>query len=250
MAFGIIYKITCIPNGKVYIGQTIRTLESRFKRHINEALKTDNPRIKFQRAIKKYGEENFTVEKIDEAFSKEELDEKEKYWISKYDSINTGYNTATGGEGGNTYKGIDKESLISIKQKIAEKNKGRHNGMSNQIKAFSVKRNKEYTFDTLTDCLNFLGIKNKLTVMSRVNGNDNTLWRHEWKFAFEDKDYIEFIDAPDYDASCRHGTKVILTKDGKEQIFNSKNKAGIFLGVNGKALINNSIVNGYLIQFS
>ena len=37
MADKVIYKITNIVNGKVYIGQTIRPLQERFKRHLIEA---------------------------------------------------------------------------------------------------------------------------------------------------------------------------------------------------------------------
>ena len=33
-----IYKITNIQNNKVYIGQTIRPIEQRFHRHLNDAL--------------------------------------------------------------------------------------------------------------------------------------------------------------------------------------------------------------------
>lgn len=194
MVFGIIYKITCNINGKVYIGQTIRPLEQRFKRHIDEALAAENPRIKFQRAIKKYGKENFTVEKIDECFSQDELNEKEKFWIKFYNSIECGYNTAEGSRGGNTYAGISEEQLLEIKQKIGRANKGRNNGNSNQLKAFSVKTNKEYFFETLGECLDFLGIKNKGIVMNRAHKTINTLWRHEWKFAFENDDYGVFID--------------------------------------------------------
>jgi hypothetical protein len=38
----------------------------------------------FARAIRKYGQENFIAEIIDTADSKEELSEKEKYWIERY----------------------------------------------------------------------------------------------------------------------------------------------------------------------
>lgn len=49
-------------------------------------------------AIQKHGAENFTVEQIDIAATKEELDEKEKYWIEHYNSIApNGYNLKSGG---------------------------------------------------------------------------------------------------------------------------------------------------------
>lgn len=247
---GIIYKITCKVNGKVYIGQTTGTLEHRFEGHIKSAFSENNKlKIKFQRAIRKYGKDNFMIEEIDKASSREELNEKEKYWIAKYDSINSGYNTALGGEGGNTYAGIDEEQMNVIKQKISLANKGRNNGMSRQIKAFSVKLNKEFFFNTLGECLQFLNIKNKSIVMNRALKKVTTLWRHEWKFALEDEDYGEFTDEEDYDASLRKGIKVTLTKDGVSRVFNSKQKAIEFLNLKKGQLVNNSIINNYLVQF-
>ena len=53
-----IYKITNIQNNKVYIGQTIRPIEQRFNRHINDALNNVLD-THFARAIRYYGKENF-----------------------------------------------------------------------------------------------------------------------------------------------------------------------------------------------
>ena len=35
-----IYKITCLKNNKIYIGQTTKTIEERFAQHKNAAIKT------------------------------------------------------------------------------------------------------------------------------------------------------------------------------------------------------------------
>lgn len=61
-----IYKITNIQNNKCYIGQTIRPIEQRFHRHINDAI-NNILNTHFARAIRKYGEENFIIEEIDTA---------------------------------------------------------------------------------------------------------------------------------------------------------------------------------------
>ena len=53
---------------------------------------------KFHRAIRKYGVENFNVETI-ENIRVEELQERERYWITYYDSYNCGYNSTLGGDG-------------------------------------------------------------------------------------------------------------------------------------------------------
>lgn len=67
-----IYKITNIQNNKVYIGQTIRPIEQRFHRHLNDAT-NDILDTHFARAIRKYGKNNFIIEKIDSAQTQSEL---------------------------------------------------------------------------------------------------------------------------------------------------------------------------------
>lgn len=91
--FGKIYKITNNVNGKVYIGQTIRTLKARFNQHIHRTGCTY-----LHSALQKYGKENFSIQLIEEV-PKELLDEREIYWISFYDSTNKskGYNLIKGG---------------------------------------------------------------------------------------------------------------------------------------------------------
>lgn len=59
-----IYKITNLVNGKVYIGQSARGIQQRFTRHIYDAL-SGRIDTHFARAIRKYGEDNFVVECID-----------------------------------------------------------------------------------------------------------------------------------------------------------------------------------------
>ena len=111
----IIYKITNKINGKVYIGQTIKTLERRWKQHCTRA---KNKRYALCEAIKKYGKENFTVEQIDVACSRDELDTKEIYWIKFYDSMSpNGYNMTGGGK--------HCEVSDEVKQLLSKKNKGK-----------------------------------------------------------------------------------------------------------------------------
>ena len=49
-------------------------------------------------AFKKYGIDNFQVEKIEECKA-EALEEREKYWIEYYGSFKNGYNATLGGDG-------------------------------------------------------------------------------------------------------------------------------------------------------
>ena len=75
-----IYKITNNLNNKVYIGQTIRPVEDRWKRHINDALNNVLD-THFARAIRYYKPENFSLTIIDTADTQDELNQKEQYWI-------------------------------------------------------------------------------------------------------------------------------------------------------------------------
>lgn len=94
--YGIIYRATNIKNGKVYIGQTIRTLGIRKSHHFTcSRNRLDN--ICFHNALRKYGKDSFRWEVLDKALSREELDLLEKKYIIKYDSINNGYNVLDGG---------------------------------------------------------------------------------------------------------------------------------------------------------
>ena len=68
--FGIIYKGQTKHGSKVYIGQTIQSLEIRKAQH-----------TKLNKILTNW-------EIIDTAYSREELDNKEKQWIDHYDSMN------------------------------------------------------------------------------------------------------------------------------------------------------------------
>mgnify|MGYP003415896946 FL=1 len=85
-----IYKITNIQNNKVYIGQSIRPVNQRFRRHINDAINNKLDTY-FARAIRKYGKDNFYIKIIDKADNQEELNLKEIYWIKYYKATNEKY---------------------------------------------------------------------------------------------------------------------------------------------------------------
>lgn len=90
---GFIYKITNKVNNKVYIGQTRYTVEFRWRQHQH---KQDN--CYFHNAIRKWGVDNFTVE-ILEKCDVDLLDSREIFYIAKYDSYKSGYNSTLGEEG-------------------------------------------------------------------------------------------------------------------------------------------------------
>jgi len=95
----MIYKVTNLINNKCYIGQTIQRLKVRKRRHINDTLKESN--LKFHRALRKYGLNNFKWEIINEENDRDKLNDLEKYYIKFFDCKNNGYNSTDGGDSSN-----------------------------------------------------------------------------------------------------------------------------------------------------
>ena len=111
--YGRIYIIRNTINSKVYIGQTKVSLKLRFQNHLSAARNGKDYII--GKAIRKYGEENFYIELLEEC-TIEELNEREKYWISYFNSTNNkfGYNMSIGGNVIRTTKELNKDLVISM----------------------------------------------------------------------------------------------------------------------------------------
>ena len=139
--YGIIYKITCLVNSKIYIGYTTKTVDERFKQHIKTS-KDENYKhaSHLYRSMREYGVENFKVEVIDIAESYEEMCEKERYWISELDTRNPeiGMNIHEGGRGGRT--GVGKQK--ATKKQIECLSIGWHMPMSDENKKLVSKIHK------------------------------------------------------------------------------------------------------------
>lgn len=91
---GCIYIIKNTVNDKVYIGQTIHYAKLRLIQH-KQAAKRGNS--KFYKAMRDIGVDNFYVETLEEV-DDNILDNKENYYIQKYNSIELGYNSVTNGD--------------------------------------------------------------------------------------------------------------------------------------------------------
>lgn len=90
-----IYIIRNTINDKVYIGQTTQNIRDRWLKHKSDS-KHNN--TKFYHAINKYGIENFYCEILEDNVAREDLDDRERFWITYYDSYNFGYNSTLGGQ--------------------------------------------------------------------------------------------------------------------------------------------------------
>lgn len=95
-SYGIVYQIYCIPSGKSYVGQTIRTLEKRWRQH--QDLRSDCHGVRG--AIAKYGAASFTLKVLDTGTDKADLDAKETLWIQRLGTVSpAGYNLTSHGRG-------------------------------------------------------------------------------------------------------------------------------------------------------
>lgn len=90
-----IYKITNRKSEMVYIGQSV-DISRRWKDHAKCGLGIDTPPgNKLYKSMFEDGLENFSFELLEEC-PKEQLNEKEMYWISMYQSDKFGYNIQIG----------------------------------------------------------------------------------------------------------------------------------------------------------
>jgi group I intron endonuclease len=88
-----IYLITNLDNNKKYVGLTKFSITERFYQHVKRG-------FLLTEAIKKYGEDKFFIELIEEVDSAGRAYELEQYYIKEYNTkIPYGYNLTDGGDG-------------------------------------------------------------------------------------------------------------------------------------------------------
>lgn len=186
----IVYKITNTINGKVYIGQTINTLEKRFNRHKTDAL-NNILNTHFARAIRQYGIDAFAAEIIDTAKTQEELTEKEQYWIHFYNSVQEGYNETDAAEkcGGNTYQSKNDEEMSIIRQKLSESKRGGKNPRAEKVKCKNIITGEELHFNSQAEMRDYFKETNHQFISRRCLGQIKCLYKDEWLIAFEDCEY-------------------------------------------------------------
>lgn len=148
-----IYRITNHITGATYIGQTTMTLEERWKNHIKEA--EDNKLKPIYLAVKEYGKQNFTIEKIDETFFRHRFIVEQYYIEKELKKNNVCYNTNVKGK-----EFADIMSLVTKDSKngmYGRKNENAINGQQVLMKDENDNIVKE--FNTVGLVLKYLGLK-------------------------------------------------------------------------------------------
>lgn len=247
--YGIIYKITNKINGKIYIGQTTKSRgfkgrydysgngiervykvmeANRFTRHYNDHL---------FKSIEKYGLDSFEVIEIfDIAFSKNELDYKEKSWISIYKSTDRkfGYNFTDGGSNGKPNEEVNfRNSLSKLGKNLRSKN-------PNSKKVICLTLNKE--FNCILDASDQLNI-NRTMICDACSGrrksagkiNDKKLVWMFYDDYLNDKVEVKKRLSEDYVKAKSKCKKVICITTNKK--FESVKDAANFYNLKSKGNI-------------
>lgn len=164
-------------NKKVYIGQT--KLKPYSKRWGKEgAYYKECPY--FWQAIQKYGWSAFTHNILEDNLSLEQANEKEKYYIQKYNAtnLNYGYNLSEGGYNSKmteeTKKKISealkgKKKTEETKKKISE-----HQHLKRKIKCIE----SQEIFDSITLAGQWAGLKNGNSILNFLAGKTQSAGKH------------------------------------------------------------------------
>ena len=120
---GLIYIAKDKIIGKVYIGQTKNRLEVRKKQHLKHAKnKVDSTYFStFYKMIRFFGENNFEWKILEDDIPEEKLNEREIFYIEKYNSYQEGYNSSGGGQRSHNSK-IPKKDVKEIRKLLEETN--------------------------------------------------------------------------------------------------------------------------------
>lgn len=207
---GFIYKVTNSINGKVYIGQTSRTIEIRWKEHLRDS--SDKPSSiyvsRLHNAIRKYGENAFLVECVEKC-PDDCLDEREQYWIEYYKSCVDGYNISRGGQGKPLFRNADildawgeglsvkqiSEKLSISKQTVAKRLKSNGvkvyeilsrgnkvgNTLARRVVRISLDGASFKVYDSLTDASEENGITPAM-ICTVCSGERNSTGGYRWQY--------------------------------------------------------------------
>jgi len=134
----IIYKTTNLKNNKIYIGK-------HQTENINDTYLGSG--IALEKAIKRYGKQNFKKEILFVFNTESEMNEKEKEIVTEsFIATNKTYNMGVGGEGGSHFKG--KKHTAETKQRLSELAKARKVNDETKAKISEANRKRVLSDET------------------------------------------------------------------------------------------------------
>ena len=181
MTKGTIYSIMCKVNGKRYVGQTDTTLEQRWKEHIKDSKKSNKQRALYK-DIHRYGVGMFVIREIEQVDTTM-LDERERHWISEFDTFENGYNDTSGGFAGyvrsNEFKVGRRKSSNKAgfqKGKIANPT----GGMTSRVKGTNIQTGEIVEFKSIKEAAQFIDV-NPSGVSGCLSGRHKSAGGYTWE---------------------------------------------------------------------
>lgn len=138
-------------NGKVYIGQTKQPLNSRWSNGYGYRQCS-----KFWRAIQKYGWDNFEHIILEQGLPLDEANNKEQYYIKKYNAITNGYNISIGG--------------------------GSNYGIGKNIYQYDLDGNYIKEWISISDIADEFNVEDASSIYSCISGKLNSCFGFQWRY--------------------------------------------------------------------
>lgn len=168
-----IYKIQNLINNKVYIGQT-KNFKVRFKNHRFCGKQDSDYPLYHEMFV--YGIDKFDfsiIEYIDDIYA----DDRERYWISYYNSFNKGYNQQTGGANGFTFNEKSKHDISESNKGKTAWNKGKTGIFSEETLKHLSESHKNISEETRQKMRN---AKKNYIPWNKGNKTNKENWDHCW----------------------------------------------------------------------
>lgn len=158
-----IYRITCVPTGKFYIGSSVN-LRKRWNEHRNGLTRQDHGNPKLQRAWNKHGEQAFIFEVLELVLAPFLLEREQHYLDTLKPFSNKGFNIAKASN-----STLGRETSLETREKIAAAQRGRKHTDEHIQKASQGRKGRKHTKESRAKMsLSQLGNKKAL-------GNTNRL---------------------------------------------------------------------------
>lgn len=215
-----IYIIQNKETGKKYVGKTIKEPSERWKQHKqigrnydNLAENNSNKTMHIARALNKYGSDAFTFYVI-ETVDDDVVNEREKYWIKKFDTYKNGYNQTYGGEGT-----IRDQSTLN-------------HSLMKAVDCYSLEGEYIESFRSIGYAAKCKEIPNKTSIVSCIKGTTFQAGGYRWTWKDEElADVKKRVN--------KRGKVYACSKTGERKVFKSQADAAEF--ISGKRSNNNGI---------